>query len=362
MLGYLTSIVRSPMNIKISLESKQKSNAIIDNCIECGKCINNCEMLKTYTTSPKVLFNQSMDNLIPFSCQLCDHCLSICPKDIDLKSAFFSMRKDAQQQMKIKTPAVDFHQKSSFSSFFSSTVTSNKKVFFPGCSLSAHDPEMVMRLYNHIKDEDMSIWTSCCGNPTFTLGKVNAFNQQLSKLTQVFKSKGISEIVVACQNCYKMFKEHTDLKVTSVFEILNNLPLPQTTINIEKSLVLHDPCPTRKYTIIHESVRQLLDKLSIEYTEYKYNRAFTQCCGSGAMVGVTNKEITHKQAKQRALQSNADAIITYCQECVETLGSEKETYHLLEMMFNDGIKKNTNRTFKKWSNRRLIKIKIDSIR
>jgi len=362
MLGYLKSIVRRRMDINFSLNSQQKSFEVIDNCIECGKCIKNCQMLKTYTTSPKVLFNQSMDDQIPFSCQLCDHCLSVCPKDIDLKSAFLSMRQDAQQQMKIKTPAVDFHQKSSFSSFFSSKVKSTKKVFFPGCSLSAHDPEMVMRLYNYIKDDDMSIWTSCCGNPTYTLGKSNEFKHQLSKLKQVFKSKGIKEVIVACQNCYKMFKEHTNLKVTSVFEILNDLPLPNTNISINKSLVLHDPCPTRKYDIIHDSVRQLLNKLSIEYSEYEYNRAFTQCCGSGAMVGVTNKGIALKQAKQRALQSESDAIITYCQECVETLGQEKETYHLLDMLFNDGIKKNTNHTLKKWSNRRLIKLKIDRIK
>ncbi|MBI9012880.1 MAG: (Fe-S)-binding protein [Clostridiales bacterium] len=350
------------MDIKFSVKSQQKSIEIIDNCIECGKCVMNCEMLKTYTTSPKVLFNQSMDNEIPFSCQLCDHCLSVCPKEIDLKSAFFSMRQDAQNQMKIKTTAVDFHQKTSFSSFISSKVKPNKKVFFPGCSLAAHDPEMVMRLYNYIKDDDMSIWTSCCGNPTYTLGKKNEYTRQLSQLKQVFHYKGITEVIVACQNCYKMFKEHTNLKVTSVFEILNDLPLAVKSIEIDKSLVLHDPCPTRKYDIIHDSVRQLLDKLSIEYTEYEYNRTFTQCCGSGAMVGVTNISITKKQAKQRALQSKSDAIITYCQECVETLGKEKETLHLLDLLFNNGIKKNSTHTFKKWTNRRLIKLKIDRIK
>lgn len=350
------------MEIKLSNQSKNHSSEIIDKCIECGICVRNCVMLKTYTQSPKALFNQPIDHEVAFSCQLCDHCLSVCPKDVDLKSAFFSIRKDAQKQTTIKTTAVDFHQKNSFSKFFSSKAKLSKKVFFPGCSLSAHDPNMVLELYDYIRDDNTSIWTSCCGNPTYTLGKQSQFDKQLKQLTSIFDNKQIDEIIVACQNCHKMFSDHTDLKVTSVFEVLNELPLPKNQITIDKSLVLHDPCPTRKYDIIHESVRQLLEKLGISYNEYEFNRKKTQCCGSGAMVGVTNKVIALEQAKTRALQTEDQAIITYCQECVETLGEEKETLHLLDLMFGSDNKNKNSSTIKKWSNRRLIKIKIDQIK
>lgn len=347
------------MNIHLSEKSEKLNHNIFKNCIMCGLCVQNCEMLKTYTTSPKVLFNKAMDHKIPFSCYLCDHCKSICPKGIDLKSAFFSMRHDAQEQTKIKTPLVDRHQKNSFSSFFTSKVKANKKIFFPGCSLSAHDPNLVMKIYEHIKDKDMGIWTNCCGSPTYTLGKKAAFDQQLTSLIDGFKLNGVTEIVVACQNCYKIFKEHTHIKTTSIFEILNELPLPKITYTDDKTWVLHDPCPTRQYKVIHDSVRELLSKLSINYTEFDFNRDQTQCCGSGAMVRVTHKVIALKQAHNRAFQSEAESIITYCQECVESLGEKKETRHLLELIFNHGLSKKTNHTLKKWTNRRLLKIRIE---
>lgn len=350
------------MEIKKSSSSQEKSFNIIDGCIECGKCVRNCEMLKTYTHSPKALFTDVMDHKVPFSCHLCDHCRSVCPKDIDLKSAFLSLRRDAQDQMNIKTIAVDFHQKSSFSPIFTSRAKASKKVFFPGCALSAHDPDMVLTLYDYIKDDHMSIWMNCCGNPTYTLGKTKPYNKQLESLMSSFNDNGIGEVIVACQNCYKMFAEQTNLKVTSVFEILDNMALPVETIRFNQSLVLHDPCPTRKYDVIHSSVRSILDKLSIDYSEFKYNRRQTQCCGAGAMVAVTNPVITQLQSNNRANQSDAQTIITYCQECVETLGRDKDTLHVLDILFNNGVKKEPVKTLKKWSNRRVIKIKIDKIK
>jgi len=346
------------MYIKPSETSKKKSFEVINDCIECGKCVRNCVMLKHYTTSPKQLFSQEMILETPFSCQLCDHCKAVCPKDIDLRSAFFSLRRDAQKQNLIKTRSVDFHQSNSFSPIFMSKANIKKRMFFPGCALAAAKPKIVMDLYQYIREEDMGIWASCCGNPTYTLGQDKKFQGQLHMLKSTFKENGVEEVIVACQNCHKQFAEHTDLKVTSIYEILKDKALPIRD-DIKESLVLHDPCPTRHFDLTHESVRAVCDKMAIPYEEFELSREKTQCCGSGAMVFITNKMIADKQSAYRASQSDADMILTYCQECVTTFSKDKPTIHLLDLMFD--VKDKPSNLIKKWNNRRQLKVKIDKM-
>lgn len=346
------------MLIKKSDLSQEIALEVIDACIECGICVKNCVMLKQYTHSPKALLSEEIKKEIPFSCQLCDHCKSVCPKNIDLKAAFFSLRKDAQDQKLIKTASIDFHQRNSFSPLFMSKLQPTERLFFPGCSLSAAKPQLVMDLYDYIKEDDMGIWASCCGNPTHTLGKKNKFDGQLDMLVASFETNGVKELIVACQNCYKVFSEHTDIKVTSVFEILEHKELPIRE-SIDGQFALHDPCPTRNYKVIHDSVRSVCDKIGITFEEFQFNREKTQCCGSGAMVFVTNKMIADTQSANRVNQSDADTILTYCQECVTSFSQDKPSIHLLDLIF--GVKDQPSNLVKKWMNRRQLKVKIDKL-
>ncbi len=65
------------------------------------------------------------------------------------------------------------------------------------------------------------------------------------------------------------------IKVKSLYEVLDSIELPKFTtkayVNIPK-VALHDPCPTRYESILHVSVRNLMDKLGLRYEEFKNSK------------------------------------------------------------------------------------------
>lgn len=346
------------MFIKPSRETATCAENIAQECIECKRCVNNCVMLNNYTTSPKQLFRQPMALKVPFSCFLCDHCKVVCPKSLDLKTAFLHYRQDGVAKM--KTTVVDWHQRNSFSRWLTSSNIIKRRVFFPGCSLSGSRPDLVLGIHHLLKD-DMDLWLNCCGNPTWSIGKTKNFNHQMDRLKAIIEEKNIEEIVVGCLNCYKVFHEQLDIRIKTIYEVLAEMSW--TPISNPKIVSLHDPCPTRYESSIHDAVRILLHKMAIPVDEMDYNREKTKCCGSGAMVRTLNRDMAKEQMITRAEEAKYD-IVTYCQECVEFLSqSGKETYHLLDVVLSGAlISRPTVSTIKHWTNRVVLNVKTGHLK
>ncbi|MEF9992645.1 MAG: (Fe-S)-binding protein [Romboutsia sp.] len=365
---------------KICLEYKTlekiKENESI--CVDCKICFKPCPMMKKYSSSPKTLMKEILEEKqvnqnIPYSCMLCDICTVKCPKDIDLKDIFYSMRKDAFKEKdkhifkEIGYNTVKFHQINSFSPIFSKTFAdkNTKKIFLPGCSLSSYSPELVIKTYEYLKKniDDLSIAFECCGKPTLSMGDVEKFESYYEKLNNIFSNDEVVEIIVACPNCLKTIKEHSkNIKVTSLWSIINEYKVDEKLINyyedLETEFSLHDPCPIRKEYKIHDDVRGILKSIGIKVVEFEKNRENSECCGSGGMLRVTNKEISTNQSKKRANEAKSDTVVSYCQSCCESMMlAGKNILHVLDFLFNEDVirrdilSQRKTSTLKKWSNR-----------
>ena len=364
-----------------------------EKCIGCKLCMDNCPMLDQYCDSPdkllsKIIVDQKVDEIIPYSCALCGQCSQVCPKRVDLNKVFLELRIDAVKKNKgipkrIPNRPVKLHQKNSFSNLFTTDIeglnkeddskeSKIKRVFFPGCALTAYSPKMVMEIYDYLKNKlpGIGIMLSCCGNPTYSMGEVDKFNGYYKKLQEDFDIIEVDEIIVACQNCYKTLgKNSPNQKVTSLWDIISEFGIPKDKVgkgkNIKKTFAIHDPCPTRENSHIHDSVRSIIDEVGLSVSEMKFSREKTLCCGSGGMLGITNKDLAVEQMKRRANQTENKYIITYCQECVESMKrGGKKSIHLLDLLFCDDIYINNDfnqkerSTLKKWFNRYTTKVKI----
>ncbi|GGK48640.1 hypothetical protein GCM10007987_34770 [Aliivibrio fischeri] len=70
-------------------------------CLQCTckLCMNECVMMNDFGDCPKTLFsdfinNKAMDPLLAYSCNACDQCTIVCPKDYPMKEMFLSARVD----------------------------------------------------------------------------------------------------------------------------------------------------------------------------------------------------------------------------------------------------------------------------
>ncbi|NMT93117.1 FAD-dependent oxidoreductase, partial [Vibrio alginolyticus] len=70
-------------------------------CLQCSckLCMTECIMMNDFSDCPKTIFsdfvnNKSMDPLLAYSCNACDQCTIVCPKDFPMKEMFLGARAD----------------------------------------------------------------------------------------------------------------------------------------------------------------------------------------------------------------------------------------------------------------------------
>lgn len=353
-----------------------------DKCIGCNLCMEGCPMLARFCSSPKLLLKDLLDKKtfdykLPYSCMLCGYCSRVCPTKVDLKSLFLELKREAVTQTNGKLPkdlsgsVVDFHQRFSFSKIFTSNINNlgSDTIFFPGCALMSYSPEIVQKTYSYLREKipGIGIYNKCCGNPTASMGKDEKFKGYYSILEKEFKNKNIKKVITGCQNCFMTIGRNSkNIAVVSLWEVLASLGIPNERVNIGKdidhSFTIHDPCPTRNINIIHKSIRDIASQLGLTIEEGKYSKSKTLCCGSGAMVSVTQGHIAQGHKKRVANEISTGHIVTYCQECVESIRhGGKKTYHILDLIFpvqpinrpDDllSLKQENQSTLKRWVNR-----------
>lgn len=346
-----------------------------DKCINCKKCFINCPMMKDFASSPKEimigLLNHKIDiGDISYSCMLCGLCTEKCPKDIDLKSTFYDLRKDLfknnnKEVKKRNYNTVRIHQINSFSKVFSKSLNlkNSKALFLPGCSLSSYSKDIVLKTYEYLKlyYKDVSLTFNCCGKPTIAMGDIDKFKKYYSQLDEIIEKNNIEEIIVACPNCYNTIgKNSKDIKITSVYEVISKNGISKDLENYYKGvdMAIHDSCSVRNEANIQECVREILRNLGINIIEFKNNKQNTVCCGAGGMVGVTNRNLALEQMKKRGNETSCNNIVCYCESCCESLlNSGKNVLHILDLLFNKaviidkGLTQSSQSTIEKWKMR-----------
>ncbi|MCL1994328.1 MAG: FAD-dependent oxidoreductase [Spirochaetes bacterium] len=104
---------------------------------ECKKCMTECIMLNDFTLYPGELFQKFLQDgnfepLIAYSCNMCDQCTLVCPKEFKFAELFGAFRKEMVKANGGESPmpghkAIKMHQKLGFSKFFTVRMKGGKK-------------------------------------------------------------------------------------------------------------------------------------------------------------------------------------------------------------------------------------------
>ena len=77
---------------------------IIEDCVECGLCVEDCEFLAKFYGNPKELAEKFDSGyfrerpVIPYSCNLCDLCEMLCPVGLNIGRMCMEIRRQMVEE------------------------------------------------------------------------------------------------------------------------------------------------------------------------------------------------------------------------------------------------------------------------
>ncbi len=327
---------------------------------ECMECVKVCPYLEHYQGYPKKYIREIYNNLSIVmgtrysnqfinSCAECGLCAEVCPEDLDMGLICHDARILMVEQKRMPASAHDFAlQDMAFCNGPKFSLARNapgmsatKVTFFPGCQLSASNPENVEKMFDFLGGVygamKVGLMLRCCGAPADWAGQKDLFEASKAELLQDYTQLGSPKLIVACSSCYQMFKTHfPDIELQSFWEVYDQLG-PQETKPQSKAapLSIHDPCATRYETAIQDAVRNILKKQGRVVEELELNREKTECCSYGGLMWLANNLVAEKMVKQRIEEGPRD-YVTYCAMCRDLfIRQGKRSLHLLDILFGN---------------------------
>lgn len=318
-----------------------------ERCTNCGACSETCAFLKRYGTPGEIALAYDPSDAkcmaMPFACSLCRLCSALCPVDAAPAGMFLEMRREAYERGNGTLPehkGLTSFERTGMSRRFTwyGLPEGCTAVFFPGCALPGTRPGTTEKIFKMLREDDpcLGIVLDCCGRISEGLGRQAFANAMMDEMKSYLTAHGVSEVIVACPNCYYMFKEYAPgLRVRTVYEALQgkkHVPGAEKT-----EVVLHDPCATRFHTGCHDAVREVLGTVRVKVSDMDHTRELTLCCGNGAGVEAVSPDLAERWTRSCVERIQGRTMATYCAGCAQKLGSQAKTIHVLDILCDPDV-------------------------
>lgn len=352
------------------------------NC-QCLECVRVCEYLRAYGAYPRRYAREIYNNLSVVqgsrtanrmidSCTGCGLCASVCPNGFDMGALCAEARREMTRQGKMPPSAHEFalldmeHAESLRSALLyrgpETTASATpgdgrpvRRLFYPGCQLTASDPGLVKRVYAFLRehfaaDGGIGLWLGCCGAPARWAGRERLFADTMERLKGRWQECGEPELIAACSACLQTFRrEAPNLKVTPIWEVLKNVAFPAS--DSTRKAAFFEPCTLRDDPVLADVIRGLAVSPGTQIEEAADGG--TPCCGYGGLQHCANPDLADATTRRIAEGVDADFIVA-CAMCRDRFASVgKRAAHLLDFLFpaQDGDDP-AGRPAPRWSERR----------
>lgn len=324
---------------------------------DCDLCIEACEMLKAFRKDPHKISDEVYTDMMAspplssrsltretYSCNICGHCRSVCPVDVDV-GALMQLSRVARMSAGIHPAALhdfwlremDFAVGEGAFASSAKDKTSCEYAFYPGCQLGASNPEHVLSTHAHLSERrDVGVILGCCGAPAYWAGDDQRLQANLAATRQTWEDLGRPTLIFACATCINLFRHLLpEIPGVSLYEVLAEAegalpPAPFT------DAAVFDPCAARRETGMESGVRTLAARAGIQLEELK---EANRCCGHGGHIRVANPGLYDEITRNRT-QASSQPYIVYCANCKEVFAARgKPCAHVLDVFL--GIDPNT---------------------
>ncbi len=198
------------------------------------------------------------------------------------------------------------------------------RVFYPGCSLTAADPELVMRAFEWLRarDPSVSLWSDCCGMPLEKFASPGAAERGRERTRRLLADHGTREIITACGNCTVQLDslEVPGLRLTSLYGLLAEEDWGARPIG--DPAVVHHPCSARIDRSQQAHFRALAGRLHLQIVNVDDPKHPLACC-----------LVTSPAAKAKRAALAGSRLVTYCAHCTMAFQGDLPTRHVLQETF-----------------------------
>lgn len=331
-------------------------------CLDCKclECVKACAFLQEYKTFPRKYLREVYNNLsiamgnrhenrIINSCSLCGQCKAICPHGLDVGAYTKEARQIMVAQNKMPVSSFEFalrdleYSNSDDMSLLRHEQGTQKSryLFFPGCQMGASAPELVLRVYEDLKElleGGVGLYLGCCGIALDWAGERAAFEENLKKLKANWETMGQPEVITACPTCHKIWtRELEGVQVTGIWELLDKIqkkrPILPETLSESGKVVVKDACGAREMEDVQKKVRRLVEDMGLKLVSEPYEKNTGGCCGFGGLTPVSNRKLADQMAKQQVIDKE-QIYVTYCMNCRDRYTKAgAKSMHLLELYY-----------------------------
>ena len=199
--------------------------------------------------------------------------------------------------------------------------------FNPGCALSLYKPDMENRIVEWLE----KVWgpvqlhkTCCQHDPRLPEG---------------------STIINVCAGCDERFGSlYKGISTISLWEILDSVQGLKLPDYHGAKMSVHDPCPVRGRSAVHQAVRSLLGKMNIEVVEADKHGAQSVCCGD-SLWPQCDAETIRRHMRMRAQSMPSQDVVVYCVSCIKAMDIGGRTpRHMVDLLFHESTDPQDNDT------------------
>lgn len=179
-------------------------------------------------------------------------------------------------------------------------LVSGQPAFFPGCNLVNFLPETTRETITLFRELQCGWLYDCCSKPLLLRGNASGARRVLDRINRQLREAAVTELVVACPNCYSVFKKELELPVKDIYSFLKER-------NVACSVpdgILHTfpPCPDRRAGTFRKAIS--------EWTGAAVQAAANlPCCG----LGIRNPQKARKALDTILLDERQ--LHPYCASC-----------------------------------------------
>ena len=338
---------------RIPCVDKESAVAEASRCIQChcDECIKGCAYLQHYNKFPRMLTREIYNNVSIImgdhmmnkpinACSLCGQCSVLCPNGYDMAEICHMARQNMVFTGKMPLAPHEFALMDMVFSNGEAFLCRKqpgfeqcKYVFFPGCQATAIAPATVKAAYLDLCNRlegGVALMLGCCGAICDWAGRYEMQEDTMKFLDEKMAELGNPIVIAGCPTCKKELSRY---KTSGIWEVLEEIGLPEKAQRTGKPIAIHDACGARGDAETQDSIRRIAQTMGCTVAETEYDRDKSPCCGYGGLTQFTNREVAKKMT-DKCLERSDLPYLSYCMACRDRFAREgRESMHLLELVY-----------------------------